>query len=143
MDRFFIALLTYCCLSATVASLTEPVYAASTTVPEIAALLPSGVYTGHAIQAGRKNNLALNIQESKPGGRFIGTVHIEGNGSCGSHLPVSGEIKPGGAVHIELEPRAAKACDRTFSLSLAGSDLKGTMLTTEGTYQVLLKRTEQ
>lgn len=144
MDRFFIALLACCCLSATVASQTGPAYAASSTaVPEIAALLPSGIYTGHAIQAGRKNSLALNVLESKPGGRFVGTVHLEGNGLCGSPLPMSGEIKPGGAVHIQSEPRAGKACERTFNLSLAGSDLKGTMLTTEGAYQVLLKRTEQ
>lgn len=144
MDRFFIALLGCCCLSATAASQTEPAYAASSTaVPEIAALLPSGIYTGHAIQAGRKNSLALNVQESKPGGRFVGTVHIEGHALCGSPLPMSGEIETGGAVRIESGPRVGKACERIFSLNLAGSDLKGTMLTTEGTYQVLLKRTEQ
>jgi hypothetical protein len=144
MTRFFTALPACCCLAATLASPTEPAYAASSTaVPEIAALLPSGIYTGHAIQAGRKSSLALNVQESKPGGRFVGTVHIEGNAMCGSPLPMIGEIKTGGVVHIESEPRVAKACERIFSLNLAGSDLKGTMLTTEGTYQVLLKRTGQ
>jgi hypothetical protein len=113
-------------------------------VPEIAAQLPSGPYKGHAIQAGKRLDLALIVQESKPGGRFSGTVRLQQAAApCNATFRMSGDIKANGAVHIESRAGVAKGCERTFVLSLAGNDLKGTMLTSEGTYQVALKRAEQ
>lgn len=117
--------------------------ASPTAVPEIAAQLPSGIYAGHAIQADKKHDLSLNVHESKPGGQFVGTVHLPGNARCQSAFPMSGDIKPAGVVHIESRTGVGRECQRTFKLNLAGNELKGTMLTTEGAYQVLLKRSEQ
>jgi hypothetical protein len=56
---------------------------------------------------------------------------------------MSGDIKPNGAAHIESRAGVTNGCERRFVLKLAGSDLKGTMLGSEGTYQVILKRAEQ
>jgi hypothetical protein len=117
--------------------------ASPTAVPEIAAQLPSGIYAGHAIQADRKHDLSLNVHDSKPGGQFVGTVHFQGNVRCESAFPMSGDIKPAGVVHIESRTGIDRECQRTLNLNLAGNELKGTMLTTEGAYQVLLKRSGQ
>jgi hypothetical protein len=128
-------------------ALFSPLYvlaATPTAVPEIAALLPSGPYTGHAIQAVKRLDLALVVRESKPGGRFSGTVHLQqGTAPCNATFRMSGDMKPSGAVHIESRAGVPKGCERTFVLNLAGNELKGTMLAAEGTYQVALKRAEQ
>lgn len=117
--------------------------AAPTGVPEIIALMPSGIYTGHAIQAGKRLTLTINVEESKPGGRFTGTVHVQAPAPCARPFPMIGTMKANGAVHIDSRAGVTNPCEKTFVLNLAGDDLKGTMLASEGTYQVMLKRKEQ
>ncbi|MGQ0523572.1 MAG: hypothetical protein ACT4P8_07935 [Betaproteobacteria bacterium] len=113
-------------------------------VPEIAALMPSGLYRGHALLGGKRLDLTLNIQDSKPGGRFSGTVHIpQAAAPCGSVFPISGDMKPSGAVHIESQAGVARGCERILVLTLAGDDVKGSLIGSEGTYQVTLKRPTQ
>src|SRR5690348_4826860 len=103
-----------------------------TTVPEIAALLPSGIYSGHAIQAGKRLDLSLNIQGSKPNGRFTGTIHLQqAPVPCGAPYPITGDIKPAGTIHIESRTGVTKGCERTLVLKLAGNDLNGTLMASE------------
>lgn len=110
-------------------------------VPEIAALMPSGLYRGHAVLGGKRLDLSLNVQDSKPSGRFSGTVHVpQAVAPCGAVFPISGDMKPSGAVHIESRAGVAKGCERILVLTLAGDDVKGSLIGSEGTYQVALKR---
>ncbi|MGQ0751494.1 MAG: hypothetical protein ACT4PS_13235 [Betaproteobacteria bacterium] len=116
---------------------------ASKTPPEIVALMPSGIYLGHALLGGKRLDLSLNVQDSKPGGRFAGTVHVrQAPPPCGSVFPIRGDLQPNGSVHIESRAGVTKGCERTFVLTLAGSELEGSLLGSEGTYRVKLKRSQ-
>lgn len=113
------------------------------TPPEIVAFMPSGLYLGQALHGGTRLDLSLNVQDSKPGGRFAGTVHVQqAPAPCGSVFPMRGHLKPDGSVHIESRAGVTKGCERTFVLTLAGSELKGSLLGSGRTYQVRVKRSE-
>lgn len=131
-------------LSTSFTSETQSQTSQAAKVPEIAALMPSGLYRGHALLGGKRLALSLNVQDSKPSGRFSGTVHIPQAGApCGSIFPIRGDMKPSGAVHIESRAGVARGCERILVLTLAGDDVKGSLIESEGTYHVTLKRPAQ
>jgi hypothetical protein len=115
-------------------------YAASpiTVPPEVIARLPSGEYSGGAQNHARAFDVSLVVHESKPGGRFQATAAVHpAPAACGAQIPLSGEMRPDGAVRIDS---MAAECPRRFELRLAGEELKGTMTGPEGPSQVILKK---
>lgn len=115
-------------------------YAASpaTVPPEVVARLPSGEYAGGARNHARTFDVSLVVHESKPGGRFQATAAVHpAPAACGTRFPVSGEMRPDGAVRIDS---LAADCPRRFELRLAGEELKGTMTGPEGPSLVNLKK---
>ena len=109
--------------------------------PEIIALMPSGQYIGQGQKDAKTFDVSLVIHESKPGGRFTGMVVVhQAAAPCAGEFPIAGEMKPDGLVHIESQDSGARGCELSFNLKLAGSELSGTLLGAEGTYQVKLKR---
>lgn len=114
---------------------------ATTPLPEIAALMPSGHYIGMAHRGAKAFDVALVIEETKPGGRFTGTVMIhEAKGPCGASTPVSGVLRPNGAVFIESGGGVVRGCARRLDLKLEGNQLNGTLTAPAGTAQISLKR---
>lgn len=114
---------------------------ATTPLPEIAALMPSGHYTGIAHRGARAFDVALVIEETKPGGRFTGTVLIqEATESPCASTPVSGVLRPNGAVLIESGEGVVRGCERRLDLRLEGKQLSGTLTAPAGTAQISLKR---
>ena len=109
-------------------------------LPEIVALLPSGQYSGQGHKDAKAFDVFLVVHESKPGGKFTGTVAVQGTGPCAAVFPISGETKSNGAVRIDSREGVAEECGRAFDLKLAGNELSGTLLDAEGTYPVKLKR---
>lgn len=108
--------------------------------PEIAASLPSGQYAGRALRDGKGFDVSLVIQQTKPGGRFTGTVVIHKAPPCDALFPISGEILTGGGVRIESREGIVQGCERTFNLKLAGNELTGTLVESDGAFQIHLKK---
>lgn len=110
-------------------------------LPEIVALMPSGHYTGMGRRGAKAFDVSLVIEETKPGGRFTGTVMIQEatEGPCAS-TPVSGVLRPNGAVLIESGAGVVRGCERKFDLRLEGKQLSGTLTAAAGTAQISLKR---
>ena len=109
-------------------------------LPEIVALLPSGQYIGQGQKGARAFDVSLVVHESKPGGKFTGTIVAPQAAVCADTFPINGEMKPNGVVHIDSRGGVAKGCERTLNLKLAGNELSGALIDAEGTYQVKLKR---
>lgn len=110
--------------------------------PEIDALLPRGQYVGSA-HKGRALDVSLHVQESRPGGRFTGTVVVrQAAAPCDAVFPLSGEIKPDGAVQIDSREGVVPGCERHFDLKLATNELTGTMTEKGDKLPVKLKRLE-
>ena len=137
MRRLLILLLTACSFTAEAAS-NPPTKAA----PEIDALLPKGQYVGSA-HKDKALDVSLHVQESKPGGRFTGTVVVrQAAAPCDAVFPLSGEIKPDGSVQIDSREGVVPGCDRHFDLKLATNELTGTMTEKGHKLPVKLKRLE-
>lgn len=140
MDRFIVTLafLAMACSAAVQAQ--SPAMPPGKALPEITARLPTGEYAGTARQD-KALDVSLSIHESKAGGRFTGTVVVhQAAAPCNARFPLSGEIRPDGAVRIDSREGVAPGCERHFDLMLAGNDLTGTMTATGNTFQVKLKR---
>jgi len=109
--------------------------------PEIPASLPSGQYAGRAHRDGKDFEVSLVLDQTKPGGRFTGTVMVhQAPSPCEALFPISGEIVTGGGVRIESKEGVARGCERTFNLKLAGNDLTGTLVDPAGVFQINLKK---
>ena len=109
--------------------------------PEIVALMPSGIYVGRGVREGKGIDVSLDIQETKPGGKFAGTALVhEPRSPCGAVFPIRGEMNADGAIRIDSREGVTRGCERKFDLKLAGDQLTGTMLASEGTFEVSLKK---
>jgi hypothetical protein len=136
--RFLAVILLQAPIAATVDAQVAPPAALP---PEIVAALPSGEYTGRARGDGKGFDVSLVIQQTKPGGRFTGTVVVhKAPHPCDALFPISGEISTGGAVRIDSRQGVAQGCERAFDLKLAGDQLTGTLVDARGSFQVDLKK---
>jgi hypothetical protein len=127
------------------ASIATEVYAQAASpiasLPEIPAFLPSGRYAGRAHSDGKDFEVSLVIEQTKPGGRFTGTVMVhKAPAPCEALFPISGEIRTGGGVRIESKEGIARGCERVFNLKLAGNELTGTLVESAGDFQINLKK---
>lgn len=106
--------------------------------PEMVAL-PSGDYVGAAEGKDGAREVSLSVQQGKPGGAFNGTLRINDSAPCDIAFPITGDIRPDGTVRIDAK-EATRGCLHAVELKLAGSELKGFMVTANGPLKVALKK---
>jgi hypothetical protein len=123
------------------AAMATQLHAQAASPPEIAASLPSGQYAGRAHKNGKGFDVSIVIEETKPGGRLTGSVVIhKAPAPCEGSLPINGEIRAGGSVHIEATDGASRGCKQTLNLKFAGDELTGTLVGSEGPLPINLKK---